>query len=276
MSRGTVREHRRARGTPSPVRDPKATTHHPTPSGSPSTRRWSPGLVVVAIVLAAIGTGSAGGVVRALVPATATAAPTPRPTSPFDGPLAECRIDDRLTPHRAAADWARTLLDTEYALAEDDTPPDLVSIADHGIDGTGSIRSLVIDDLAAMATDARDAGQPFRVTSAFRSYEHQVRTFASLEAANGRDEALRSAARPGHSEHQLGTTIDIEGGEAWLATNAWRYGFVMSYPPEHSPGTTCYKPEPWHFRYLGRVAAGDVRESGLSLRAWLWERQAVD
>jgi len=265
MSRGSVREHRLARGAAAESHDP---TIRPVPSRPPNHRRWWPGLVLVALVLAAVGTGAAGGVVRALAPTAAV--------SPFDGPLADCRIDDRLTPHRAAADWARTLLDTEYALAEDDTPPDLVSIADHGIDGTGSIRSLVIDDLAAMATDAREAGQPFRVTSAFRSYEHQVRTFASLEAANGRDEALRSAARPGHSEHQLGTTIDIEGGEAWLATNAWRYGFVMSYPPEHSPGTTCYKPEPWHFRYLGRVAAGDVRESGLSLRAWLWERQAVD
>jgi D-alanyl-D-alanine carboxypeptidase len=85
---------------------------------------------------------------------------------------------------------------------------------------------------------------------------------------------LRSAARPGHSEHQLGTTIDVEGGEAWLASNAWRYGFVMSYPPEHSQGTTCYKPEAWHFRYVGRDAARAIRESGLSLRAWLWKRQS--
>lgn len=47
----------------------------------------------------------------------------------------------------------------------------------------------------------------------------------------------------------------------------------MSYTPEHSPGATCYKPEPWHFRYIGRDAARAVRESGLSLRAWLWKRQ---
>lgn len=261
-----MREHRQARGRAA------TETHDPTsrsaPARPPNRRPWWLGLVLVAVALAALGTGAFSGAVRALAPAT--------PSSPFDGPLADCRIDDQLTPHRAAADWKRTLLDPEYALAADDVPTDLVSIADHGIEGTGSLRSLVIDDLVAMATDARDAGQRFRVTSAYRSYEHQVRTFASLEAASGRDEALRSAARPGHSEHQLGTTIDIEGGEAWLAANAWRYGFVMSYPPEHSPATTCYKPEPWHFRYLGRAAARHVDESGLSLRAWLWERQAVD
>lgn len=256
MSRGTVREHRQARHAASTVG--LATT----------PRRWWPRLVLLAVVLAAVGVGAVSGVVSALVP--------PASASPFDGPVADCRVDDRRTPHRDPDDWARTLLDQEYALAADDVPRDLVSLADHGIDGTGSLRSLVIDDLAAMAEDARDAGAGFRITSAYRSYQHQVRTFASLEAALGRDEALRSAARPGHSEHQLGTTIDIDGGEAWLATNAWRYGFVMSYPPEHSPGTTCYKPEPWHFRYIGRDAALAVAQSGVSLRAWLWERQADD
>ncbi len=103
-----------------------------------------------------------------------------------------------------------------------------------------------------------------------------MRTFESLVAAYGRDEALRSAARPGHSEHQLGTTIDVEGGEAWLADEAWRYGFVVSYPFEHSPESTCYKAEPWHLRYVGREAAAEVRASGLSLRAWLWTRQSDD
>jgi D-alanyl-D-alanine carboxypeptidase len=232
------------------------------------SRGWSPRLAIVAVGLAVAAIAAAGGGVRALVTAASG--------SPFDGPLAPCRVDDRLTPHRAPDDWARTLLDQEYALAEDDRPADLVDIADYGIDGVGSLRALVIADLAAMSGDAGDAGTPFRVTSAFRSYQQQVRTFASLESELGRDEALRSAARPGHSEHQLGTTIDVAGGEEWLAADAWRYGFVLSYPPEHSPETTCYKPEPWHFRYIGRDAARAVRDSGLSLRAWLWVRQADD
>jgi D-alanyl-D-alanine carboxypeptidase len=258
MSDGSVRDHRRARPSGSPTS---------TPPGRPprAGRSWA-ALVIAAVGLIAIGFVGGTGVARALVPVDAA--------SPFDGPLASCRIGDRLTPHRAPSDWARTLLDQEYALADDDAPTDLVPLAAHGIDGDGSVRSLVIDDLAAMTRDARDAGSPFRVTSAFRSYEQQVRTFSSLEDALGRDEALRSAARPGHSEHQLGTTIDIDGGEGWLATNAWRYGFVMSYPPEHSPETTCYKPEPWHFRYVGQDAARAVLDSGLSLRAWLWERQS--
>ena len=196
-------------------------------------------------------------------------------TGAFAGPVGPCRVDDVLTPHRDPDDWARTLLDPEFRLAAEDVPGDLVAIRDRRI-GEGSLRAFVLDDLGSMAADAAAAGAPFRITSAFRSHAQQVRTFDSLAAAYGRDEALRAAARPGHSEHQLGTTIDVEGGEAWLADSSWRYGFVVSYPPEHSPETTCYKAEPWHLRYMGRAAAAEVRASGLSLRAWLWERQIAD
>jgi D-alanyl-D-alanine carboxypeptidase len=194
----------------------------------------------------------------------------------FAGPLGPCRIDDVLTPHRDADDWARTLLDPEFRLAADDVPPDLVPIGTAGMAGEGSLRAFVLDDLASMAADAAASGARFRITSAYRSHAHQVRTFGSLVAAYGRDQALRGAARPGHSEHQLGTTIDVAGGEAWLADESWRYGFVVSYPLEHSPETTCYKAEPWHLRYVGREAAAEVRRSGLSLRAWLWARQTDD
>jgi hypothetical protein len=63
--------------------------------------------------------------------------------------------------------------------------------------------------------------------------------------------ALKVSARPGHSEHQLGTTIDFKsyGGSApwnytnwattragaWMAANAWKYGWVMSYPKAFRP-----------------------------------------
>ncbi len=192
----------------------------------------------------------------------------------LDGPLPSCDPGDRATPHGAPEDWARTLLDPGFGLAEDAVPTDLEAVADHGIRGTGSVRAFVIDDLAAMSRAAHKADTGFRVKSAFRNYAQQTRTLASLEQAYGIDEARRSAARPGHSEHQLGTTIDVEGGETWLAVNAWRYGFVMSYPPDQPESVTCYKPEPWHFRYMGRDAARAIHESGRSLREWLWEHQA--
>jgi D-alanyl-D-alanine carboxypeptidase len=234
-------------------------------------RRNARGIAValaIALAVAVLALGGWSEIARALGP--------PAPPSSFDGPVAPCRIADTLTPHREPSDWARTLLDHEYTLAPDDTPPDLVELKDHGIPGNGSIRRIAVASLAAMSRDARAAGSPFRVESAYRSYARQERTFDSLVAAHGRDEALRSAARPGHSEHQLGTTIDVDGGEPWLAVNAHRYGFVMSYPPEHSPHQTCYKPEPWHYRYVGEAAAREIRAFGESLRAWLWRQQDED
>jgi D-alanyl-D-alanine carboxypeptidase len=186
------------------------------------------------------------------------------------GPLPACRSDDILAIHRDPADWARTFLDPMFTLARDDNPTDLVETSEAGIPGGGSVRLLVIDDLRTMTAAAHRDGVRLRVTSAFRSYDDQVRTIESLEAAYGRDFAERSAARPGHSEHQLGTALDLDGGDAWLAAHAWKHGFVVSYPPERSPRFTCYKPEPWHVRYVGRSEARAVHESGLSLREWLW------
>ena len=96
-------------------------------------------------------------------------------------------------------------------------------------------------------------------------------------------------ARPGHSEHQLGTTIDVttEGATdvdqswgatpdgQWVATNAHKYGFLLSYPSDASD-RTCYDYEPWHLRYVGRELAADVIASGLSLREYLWQLNPVD
>jgi D-alanyl-D-alanine carboxypeptidase len=102
------------------------------------------------------------------------------------------------------------------------------------------------------------------VTSSFRSFEYQQRLFADNP---GKDDLI---ALPGHSEHQLGTTVDLSGGDAWLAANAHRFGFVVSFPADRSPRYTCYTSEPWHVRYFGADRAAEIAASGLSPREWLW------
>jgi D-alanyl-D-alanine carboxypeptidase len=189
----------------------------------------------------------------------------------FSGPLPACAVDDLSAPHAAYADWDRTLLDTALALDRTYEPDDLTSVAEAAMTGVGTVRALVILDLEALGRAARKAGVEIAVDSAYRTFDAQARTFDSLARANGRDYALRSAARPGHSEHQLGTTIDFAGGEAWLAEHAWRFGFVMSYPPDRSPAFTCYKAEPWHYRYFGRARATAIQAAGISPREWLWQ-----
>jgi D-alanyl-D-alanine carboxypeptidase len=53
-----------------------------------------------------------------------------------------------------------------------------------------------------------------------------------------------------------------------MEENAWRYGFVMSYPAG-SQADTCFSYEPWHYRWIGRDAAAAHRTSGLQLRRFL-------
>jgi D-alanyl-D-alanine carboxypeptidase len=57
-----------------------------------------------------------------------------------------------------------------------------------------------------------------------------------------------------------------------MAENAWRYGFVTSYP-RGSFAQTCYDYEPWHYRYVGRDLAAAIRAGGLTPREYLWRIQ---
>ena len=141
-----------------------------------------------------------------------------------------------------------------------------------------------------MTRSARAAGARLAVQSAYRSYATQVATFNRWVSLDGYARALLASARPGHSEHQLGTTIDFKsyGGIApwshgdwgttragtWLRMNAWAYGFVMSYPKGRR-SLTCYTYEPWHYRYVGRAAARAIHDSGSTLREWLWSHGAI-
>ena len=220
---------------------------------------------------------------------TPTPTPAPAPTpSPARPPLPVCFYGDLPTEHDAYADWSFTLLDTIHRLPSTYYPADLVDTSAAGLNGGYRVRALVLADLAAMAQAARAAGTPFELVSAFRSYANQQATFARWVRVGGYDAALRTSARAGHSEHQLGTEIDVStpGGPrpweyrdwattpagAWMAEHAWQFGFVMSYPRD-SFAPTCYDYEPWHYRYVGRDPAAAIRASGLTPREFLWGLQ---
>ena len=209
------------------------------------------------------------------------------------GPLPECRTLDVLTVPRGYDDWSVTLVDWLLRVEEDYVPPDLVPVSEAGIAGPGLIRQVAIDDLRALAEAAAANGTPIAVNSPYRSYQEQVASYNGWYSIDG-EAANTYSQRPGHSEHQLGLTIDFQalGGPsaligdwattptgAWMRDNAWRYGWVMSYPiPPGQVGTgnlwsdaVCFSYEPWHYRYLGREIAAAVHESGLTIREYLWQ-----
>lgn len=56
--------------------------------------------------------------------------------------------------------------------------------------------------------------------------------------------------------------------QRWHADNSWRYGFVRRYP-ENKSNLTGIAYEPWHFRYVGQKAAGEMKAKGQCLEECL-------
>jgi D-alanyl-D-alanine carboxypeptidase len=142
-------------------------------------------------------------------------------------------------------------------------PPDYVPADMVKVNGA-SLRKDAADALYAMMAAMRERHFVARVESGYRSYAAQCGTFfhwATKEdpASPGRRtpdnfcNAVEQSALAGHSQHQLGTTVDLfteawfaEGEKdrlgsfrdgfactsegAWLDDNAWRFGFVAPYP----------------------------------------------
>lgn len=257
------------------------------------------------LILALAGCSAAADVATPSTSASAT--PTPEPTatgtpspssrtsasrtpspSPTPIPLVADPCIDRDVPAPPATDPVLTILDRTYALDPGYAPPDLLQIGETGFDGDHLVSAVAIADLGALYRAAHAAGLSLLVDSAYRSYNQQRLTFDHWVSQQGYDAALQRTARPGHSEHQLGTAIDFSSpgwtgrfGDwasetpegAWLFEHAWEYGFVLSYPWA-AEAVTCFGYEPWHYRWIGRDRAAEQHASGVVLRTFL-ERYLV-
>lgn len=121
--------------------------------------------------------------------------------------------------------------------------------------------------LEDMLDAASRAGFDVKIISAFRSFDEQKAVKSSFTVVYGSG-ANAFSADQGYSEHQLGTTVDIVDtvtkttsdsfadteAYAWLVKNAYKYGFILSYPK----GNNFYIYEPWHWRFVGRSLAKDL------------------
>ncbi len=96
-----------------------------------------------------------------------------------------------------------------------------------------------------------------------------------LDEESARAEAARTVQPAGYSEHELGLAVDLRDADedddamvAWLEENAWRFGFILRYPDGKS-GVTGVGYVPWHYRYVGREAAQQIWELGLTLEEYI-------
>jgi hypothetical protein len=155
-------------------------------------------------------------------------------------------------------------VDRYSGLGPDYIPNDLVKVGPgYDDDVNYRLRKEAAGALTAMMAAARNDGVKLYVVSAYRPWSTQQRLYQRRVSKSGWDQD--TVARPGHSEHQLGTAVDLTDGDEetllresfgetkagrWLLEKAWTFGFAISYTP-HNRERTGYQPEPWHYRYWG-------------------------
>ncbi len=125
--------------------------------------------------------------------------------------------------------------------------------------------SVIMPFLTRMLDDASNNSLPIQVVSAYRSFGTQSALKRNYLTTYGTG-ANSFSADQGYSEHQLGTTADLASADsgstlettfdltstfAWLTSNAYRYGFILSYPKNNA----YYQYEPWHWRFVGIALA---------------------
>jgi zinc D-Ala-D-Ala carboxypeptidase len=153
------------------------------------------------------------------------------------------------------------LVDKAHGLPADYVPPDLVSLSDFSLEvsrGGLVLRRDIMTAAVQMSDAARADGVTLLFSSCYRSYENQRVVYQGEVAAYGQAAADRESARPGLSQHQLGTAIDFGSitdafadtrAGKWLAARAEQYGFSLSYPDGYE-SVTGYRHESWHYRYI--------------------------
>lgn len=142
------------------------------------------------------------------------------------------------------------------------------------------------NNFESMVNDAKKEGISIKASSGFRDYNYQKNLLENAKK-EGNQNADIAIAKPGHSEHQLGTAVDITGQSIkyisasksfektkeakWVEENASKYGFIESYG-QGKEELTGYMYEPWHYRYVGIDLAKEIIESDKTLNEYLKDR----
>ena len=178
--------------------------------------------------------------------------------------------------------WNLTLVNSTHAVPEDWVVPEFTELRNGQ-----RVDSRIYPELQAMFDAARAAGRTPLVISSYRTYDDQknmlVKKYRKFKEQgysheDAQIEALKWAAYPGYSEHQLGLAIDVGTSNSetcskdrvwsWLKEHCAEYGFIWRYSEEKS-AITGIANEPWHFRYVGVEAATYIMENNLCLEEYM-------
>lgn len=158
-------------------------------------------------------------------------------------------------------------------------PPDLEMISVQYSSNDKYLRKEAKEHFEQLSSDAKKLGYQIIAVSAYRDYQYQHNLFQHYIKEKGESYALNCSAKPGHSEHQTGLSLDVMGSNHdydqfessiefdWMKNHAHQYGFILRYPKgkEHITG---FKYEPWHYRYVGKDMASIIYTEGITLEEY--------
>lgn len=198
-------------------------------------------------------------------------------------------IDAKNTVHRTylIQDPSNTLILIKkgFQVNKDYVPDDLVevTIPNAPDNEENMLRKEANDALQHMYDDALKENLHLALNSGYRSYAKQKEVYDDYFNRYDPITAGGLVAIPGSSEHQLGLSVDLTSQSVidgtwrffgdtpeydWVVKNAYRYGFILRYPPNESSKTGTAN-EPWHFRYVGQDVAKEIYENQWTLEDYI-------
>lgn len=166
------------------------------------------------------------------------------------------------------------LVNRLYGLSSDYEVEDIVKVPTKYAYDNKRLSSIVLEPLQELCEDARNEGYTFVVSGSFRSYKEQEKLYNSYVINNGKSEADRIAARPGHSEYETGLSFELvpynktfkdpklSEEYVWLRENAHKYGFIFRFDDDKEY-LTGFSGSTWRLRYVGVDAASMIYNEGI-------------
>lgn len=166
-----------------------------------------------------------------------------------------------------------SLVNKHYKLKSNYNPYNLITIKKEYTNKTIQVKDIMIRNLYKMIDDMIKENLEPIIVSGYRTNEYQTKLYNNYKLKD--KFADKYSARPGHSEHELGVSIDITKKNhslnsfektnefIWLKYNSYKYGFILRYPKDKE-NITKYIYEPWHYRYIGKKHAKKIHKLNLT------------
>lgn len=162
----------------------------------------------------------------------------------------------------------------------DDYKANLVEYEGHFID------SSIASSLDKMVKSAKREGINLKINTAYRDtneqqeiYERRVNLY--VKKGNTKEQAVSKTnlevQKPGYSEHETGLALDFSNPNKpeenadmwkWLESNSYKYGFILRYPKDKT-NITKVSNEEWHYRYVGKDIAKEMKMTGKCLEEYV-------